>query len=598
MPFASPEAPSIALTQLKSVLEERFGDAVTVEILYLDLDFITYAGGLANYLRMSSGLGRLAGASDWFFRQVAFPEAPDNTQEYLDRFYFDDEDEESRLAKEFILEKRPGLGDEFDRLIDTYRLDEADVVGFTAMFYQTVASFAMARRIKDRNPELVTVIGGAACEAEMGVEIAKQVRQIDYVFSGPALVSFPRFIECRIAGDARSCERIRGVFSAANVAGIEGGGCALTGEERNINEVVSLDYGGFLDRFEATFPDRELRAMLMFETSRGCSWGEKIACTFCGLNGTAMNYRSMTPENARDQMRSLFDYLPRCNFFLAVDTIVPDDYLEEVFPKLGTPKNAAMMYEVRPLLSEEQIATLCDAGVLVIQPGIEALSTPTLKLMRKGTTAFGNLRFLKTCSKYPMRVEWNLLIGSPGEDESTWETYLENLPLLAHLHPPTGSFPISFDRFSQYFLNTEEHGLDLQPQEFYEYAYPFDSEALAKVAYHFVDRNADREKIDDWAERLNAAVGQWWSGWQREARLYMSQSNGDRAIYDSRSGSVIEYAVSEVTSDVLRYLETPHRFEHLAAEFGEKVAEREVGYLRERRLLFEENGRMMSLVIF
>ena len=34
-----------------------------------------------------------------------------------------------------------------------------------------------------------------------------------------------------------------------------------------------------------------------------------------------------------------------------------------------------------------------DAMVLEVQPGIESLSTSTLKLMRKGTTAFQNIRF-------------------------------------------------------------------------------------------------------------------------------------------------------------------------------------------------------------
>ena len=86
MPFASPEAPSLALTQLQAVLEEKLGDRISVEVLSLDLDFLEFTGGLDNYRRMISGQGRLAGAADWFFRQVAFPEAGDNAGAYLDRF--------------------------------------------------------------------------------------------------------------------------------------------------------------------------------------------------------------------------------------------------------------------------------------------------------------------------------------------------------------------------------------------------------------------------------------------------------------------------------------------------------------------------------
>ena len=73
MPFASPEAPSIALTQLRSVIDEKFGGRVEVGIHYLNLEFIEFVGGLEGYERMISGHGRLAGVADWLFRQLAFP---------------------------------------------------------------------------------------------------------------------------------------------------------------------------------------------------------------------------------------------------------------------------------------------------------------------------------------------------------------------------------------------------------------------------------------------------------------------------------------------------------------------------------------------
>src|SRR5215216_500857 len=70
--------------------------------------------------------------------------------------------------KRALLEKRRGLEQLLDELISRHGLDEAHVVGFTSMFMQNVASFAMARRLKARNPGLVTVMGGANCEWPMG----------------------------------------------------------------------------------------------------------------------------------------------------------------------------------------------------------------------------------------------------------------------------------------------------------------------------------------------------------------------------------------------------------------------------------------------
>ena len=35
---------------------------------------------------------------------------------------------------------------------------------------------------------------------------------------------------------------------------------------------------------------------LFLEGSRGCWWGEKHACAFCGLNGRVNVYREKSPE--------------------------------------------------------------------------------------------------------------------------------------------------------------------------------------------------------------------------------------------------------------------------------------------------------------
>ena len=47
---------------------------------------------------------------------------------------------------------------------------------------------------------------------------------------------------------------------------------------------------------------RALEAERFFETSRGCWWGERMHCTFCGLNGATMSYRSKSPRRAVDEL--------------------------------------------------------------------------------------------------------------------------------------------------------------------------------------------------------------------------------------------------------------------------------------------------------
>src|ERR1044072_5209677 len=87
MPFADLQMPSIALTQLKAVLEHRFRDQVSVNIYYLSHDFARYLG-LELYDRITgSADSQNAGLGDWFFRQAAFPDQTNNSGMYLSRHF-------------------------------------------------------------------------------------------------------------------------------------------------------------------------------------------------------------------------------------------------------------------------------------------------------------------------------------------------------------------------------------------------------------------------------------------------------------------------------------------------------------------------------
>jgi len=437
----------------------------------------------------------------------------------------------------------------------------------------------------------------------MGREFARHVDAIDYVFSGPALVGFPEFVRCIRDGDRAGCESINGVFSKANTR--EGGECpGLLGDELDINENVQLDYESYLDAFERALPGGDIRPVLLFETSRGCYWAEKMVCTFCGLNGLQRCYRQMTPENALSQIHSLRRWVPRCPSFIAVDTAMPRDYVSSVFPRLGAESGMKMMYEVRTDLDEPELAAMSAAGIVALQPGIEALSTASLKLMRKGCTAFRNIRFLKACTRYPLSLDWNLLIYSPGEAEAVCEKYLRDMPLFAHLAPPTGVYPIMFVRHSRYFEEPAAFGLDLRPQDFYGLTYPYDEETIAGIANHFVDRNADADRVDYWLEKLSNAVVRWRERWlgndgRPQARLCYFDDGSMRNVYDSRSGDEREHRLTEAGGRVLEVLAKPLRRQDVARVLTDLSADEvnaQVAFLLECGLLFEEKGRCLSLV--
>jgi len=641
MPFGDLRIPSIGLTQLKAVLDEEYQGRIAVDIHYCSHDFARYLG-LDLYNSISGSMDHHnAGMGDWLFRQIAFPQTEENSEEYFERYY-PFQNKEADALKNSIREKRAGLEDFMDELIDQNTFEEADIVGLTSMFMQNVASFAMARKLKDRNRFLVTVMGGANCESPMGQEIVLNVEQIEYAFSGPGLKSFPAFVRASLAGEMEKRDQINGVFSRRNCASlskiapvnphqpaapslvplmhlnaatvatvIEASGVATTidtfGEELDIDTEVKLDYDLFLDTLESKFPNKQVEPILLFETSRGCWWGEKAHCTFCGLNGTTMNYRAMSPAPALKLFNSLFRYSDRCTVYNCVDNILAKNYLTDVFPFLETPSNIHMFYEVKADLSEKEMEVLSKARVKSVQPGVESLATSTLKLMKKGTSSFQNVSLLKNCLIYDIWPEWNLLVGFPGEGAEVYEKYLQDLPLLRHLPPPSGVLPVRYDRYSPYYVKAKEYELELQPVDFYELIYPFSKESLANLAYYFSDTNLRAKyflTLMKWLGKVRETFAVWKALWPEgestHPELYMEQDGDTTLIHDSRSGEVVEYAISEVSRQMLDLLSQRQRVGNITKELEHLPdfdASREIAILQEKGLLFHERESYLSLVL-
>lgn len=616
-PFAALSAPSFAVTQLQELLRQRFGtERAEVSAHYLNIDFAKYLG-YDLYTFIANTVDALnCGVGEWMFRRVAFPTAEDNAQEYFARYAHLLRRADGKSRAQEIMNKLPGMDALLDSMIDEHDLAGADLVGLTSMFAQNMPSFALARKLKERNPNILTVMGGANCESPMGEEIAKNVAAVDYVFSGPALVSFPQFVEYAMSGDLARCEEIDGVIpNPARVARRPATSLPVLGQttpaaakkspygkDLDIDTKIEMDYGPFLDTVTRAFPG-QVKPILFFETSRGCWWGQKAHCTFCGLNGTSMAYRAMNSGLAVEQFNSLFKHSDTVSELHCVDNIMPREYLKEVLPLLDTPPNMEIFYEVKADLTEEDIRTLARAHVRKIQPGIEALATSTLKLMKKGTTAHGNVRFLMHCALHDVEPMWNLLVGFPGEEEDVFRKYVADIPRLVHLPPPSGVFPVRFDRYSPYFVRAEEYGLQLKPLEFYELVYPFPEESIAQMAYFFSDENVFAEyamAVGMWITKMRQGVHAWRARWgSGEPPVLRFDVEDPTVVIDTRTGELVKHDIGVGGRAVLDCLSRPRTL----AEVTRLLADLDIdveAVVRDadaRGLIFEEKGRLGNLVL-
>ena len=226
-----------------------------------------------------------------------------------------------------------------------------------------------------------------------------------------------------------------------------------------LDELPFPDYDDYFRTLRTVGAPASLGVHVLFETARGCWWGERAKCTFCGLNGQTMTFRAKSPGRALDEIRHLATRY-NTGFLRAVDNIMAESYFVELLPRLAAlALNADIFYEITPNLRKAQVQALARARVTNVQAGVENLNSHILRLMRKGTTALKNVEFLRWCEAAGVYVDWNLLFGFPGETTEDYADALRTAELVTHLKPPSSIGRIRLDRFSDNFDRGEELGL-------------------------------------------------------------------------------------------------------------------------------------------
>ena len=514
MPFITVCRPSIQLGLLTAIARSK---GFSITDFHLALDFAHQIGPKI-YNALAAHRGHLFG--DWLFSVAAFDgEAPDRDAELLHDFDARIQATLGELGEDPASCLR-GLRDievpkYLDRLMDAIAWDRFRVVGFTSTFQQNTASFALAARIKRQYPNVCVLFGGANFDGEMGLELVRSVSCIDYAIIGEADLAFPGFLEALEEGRDPAevpgvVQRRRGKVNAP----------VMTPPFARMDDLPTPDYDGYFARARSLGlleTDDSHQVALPVESSRGCWWGQKQHCTFCGLNAESMTFRAKSPERFLKELTELARR-HRTIRFEAVDNILDMSYLKELFPELiKNEYHFNLFYETKANLRRDQVRLLREAGVECIQPGIESLSTHVLKLMRKGVTAIQNVNLLRWAAYYDLHIYWNIIWGFPGEVEEDYLQQTELISWLAHLQPPSSASRIWMERFSPIFSQRQTFQTRfVHPEASYAYVYP-EHANLDRLAYFF-DYEFEDALPNSKYEPLACAVRWWQQAWQRPVR--------------------------------------------------------------------------------
>jgi ribosomal peptide maturation radical SAM protein 1 len=564
MPTLSGHFPCFQLGLLKPTLE-RAGYPVEPFSLYL------HFGGLVGWpLHEALAEVRPSLVGEWIWAPHAFGSFAQDA-DYLEIYRDNLQDlcESAGCTLDTLLEVRAKRTGEFLRwCMERIDWSRYGLVGFTVLFQQQLASLALAKEIKKRHPEIPIVLGGGTFEDDIAHEILRNCPQVDFVHVGEGDATFPELVRRLYAGE--SMAGLPGVLWR-NGERIEYAGRAP--DYLDMDATPTPDFDEYFRAREESgysqWPGAEA-VMLPIETARGCWWGAKSQCTFCGLNRTGLRFRARSPENALEMLEELalrYDVFS----FNAVDNIMEPAYVEKLFGVLAEAhSDLDLHYDVKANLRRHQLARMKAGGLRSVQSGVESLSTHVLKLMRKGVTAVRNLELIKWCTYYDIHNLWIILMGFEGETAEDYRRQCDLVAKIFHLQPPCAITRARPDRGSPMFANLVERGTQLEPQACYRFLFPPDRFDLPRVAYYYelprtttlpeAEHEALRSLVTEWQER-------WQTGRPRPFLRYRKVLDS-LTILDGRTDEFRRFRLNGREARLYEYCADAHGLSEIQRRFG------------------------------
>lgn len=598
MPFGPLFNPSFGLSLLKSALVRT---GVSVEVRYFTIAFAELVGEPAySGIALNGEVVARELAGEWVFSRGLFDESPRDVEGYIEDILVKRSAHPSkgkpvsRGLLNHILKARERAMGFLDWCVEEIVRRPPKLLGFTSMFEQHLASLALARRLKQALPDTFILFGGANCEGIMGAETLRQFPFVDAVVSGEGEVAVPALVRRVLAGEPIS--DLEGVRTREHLAEeFASGRFSNAPSVPHLDELPYPEVSDYFEDFQRSRFDRGWQAGLFVETSRGCWWGERQHCTFCGLNGTTMAYRSKSPGRALEEMIALKTRYPDCDLQV-VDNILDMGYFKTLLPEVARRKlDFGLFIETKSNLKKEQVRLMRAAGVRMFQPGIESFSDDVLQRMRKGVKALHNVQLLKWCKEFAVEPYWNLLWGFPGEAPEEYARMAKLVPLLTHFMPPNGVYPLRMDRFSPSFTDPEGLGFrDVEPLPSYRHVFRgLPKSALANLAYYFDYRYQTPQEPKRYVGPLLAALRRW-KRVHRTSDLFSVGVNGKLLIWDLRPArrrplTVLDglekeiYEICDATTDLARLQSSLGPEQPIAASLESLVAD---GLMARDRSLF------------
>jgi ribosomal peptide maturation radical SAM protein 1 len=514
MPWTSLLEPSLGLGILKSKLIQ---EEIDCRVFYGHIQLLKY---MRTYTYEALAIN--FAINDWMFTACFEQETDEAQEKILHQFV-------QRMWEGKVFESYSNINSYDDLLQLMYKIrnvtiprylndclenilsDNPTMVGFTCLFDQTFASLALAKLIKEKSPDMFIAMGGYALEGPMSKQIIDSFSFVDCVVTGegePAIVPL-----AQVSVGKGSLATIPGAHYRESGKTVKS---PVPQIFINLNDSPFPDYDDFPEQIKQLKETHQVDIKwqtIPIEASRGCWWGQKSHCTFCGIDDHTMTYRQKNPERVIEMLDMLNKKYERA-YFRFSDYILPNNYYNELLPKLAREEHKLGLHcEIKANITSEKARLLHDAGFIAVQPGIESFSTPILRIMKKGVTAIQNIFTVLLGTRYSIVIHYNLLYGFPDDTEEAYSQMLKTIPKLYHIQPPENETQIAITRFAPleqaYSAQNLLHAHELYNIIFSRNFLQENSFNLDNYCYQFNKPYANSPKLDEYYSLLSYQVAHW-----------------------------------------------------------------------------------------
>lgn len=300
------------------------------------------------------------------------------------------------------------------------RLAQNDIVAFSTYVWNHNYNYAIAARVKEINPNVMTIFGGPE-PAITDPDLFRKNPFMDIVITFEGEITFRNLM---LAYESKQFDHIPGLLINRN------GEAVNTGDAKRIetlDQVPSPYLTGVFDQLIADNPGITWQGTL--ETSRGCPF----ACTFCDWGSLTYNkVKKFELQRVFDELewmaRHNFDFISitDANFgmFAERDSMIADKIIE-CQEKYGSPRTFSVAWaknqkkEVVDIVKKLLDARGFNQGLTL---SVQSLDLDVLENIRRKNMEMNKLNeVFELCEQRNIPTYTELILGLPGESLESWK---------------------------------------------------------------------------------------------------------------------------------------------------------------------------------